>query len=223
MGEPPALVDHPEPGVCRVRMNRPERLNAINPALLEHLRDVLVGSADNVIVLGTTNGRAFSSGGDLSLGTELNAVSDALYDLCEKMICGPPIIVAAVEGHAIGGGVQFALASGIRVGGPTTQFQFVGSRLGAPVGVWALNGWAGRVNPLDLCLTGRRLIGAEAHAVGILDRYTENVAEEAVSLASELAKLDAGDIAMVKSLIVRDTGVTHRLRQERKANSEKPS
>src|SRR4051794_16355031 len=113
------LVDRPADGVVRLRLDRPERRNALDGELVEALLDA-VGSLDApAVVLGSSSPGIFCAGADLALADAARAaISDRLYELCARMGQAPVPFVAALGGPAVGGGAQLALACDLRVAGP---------------------------------------------------------------------------------------------------------
>ena len=82
---------------------------------------------------------------DLSLADDERAqVSDLLYRLYQRMLLSPAPVIAAVDGPAVGGGAQLALASDLRVGGAGARLRFVGPGHGLAVGSWGLPSLVGR-------------------------------------------------------------------------------
>lgn len=215
------LTDRPSDGVLRLRLNRPDRLNAVNTSIVESLLAAFDTLAARAVVLGSTSPRAFCSGADLDLGDEERAsVSDRLYELYEKMVTLPVPIVAAIEGHAVGAGAQLAVASDLRVVGPEAKIRVAGPGHGLAVAAWALPSLVGRGRALDLCLTMRTIGAREALDMGLVDRVEENPGEAAVGLASSFAGLDADAVGRVKSVVAKASGCLKALREERMGNRE---
>ena len=215
------LVDRPAEGVLRLRMNRPDRLNAVNAALV----DALIAAFDDVsaraVVLGSSSPKAFCSGVDLDIrDAERARVSDTLYELYEKMIRLPVPIVVALDGHTVGAGAQMAIAGDLRVVGPGMKMRVAGPKHGLAVAAWGLPGLVGRGRALDLCLTMRAIDAHEARAMGLADRVEEEPGGAAVNLASALAGLDEAAVSRVKRLVHEGAGHLDALRQERAGNRE---
>ena len=142
------LVDRPAKDVLRLRMNRPDRLNAIDIPLVNSLLAAFDEADARVIVLGSFTPKAFCSGADLDLEDEERArVSDLLYELYEKMVELPIPIVVALDGHAVGGGAQLAVAGDLRIAGPGTKIRVAGPGHGLAVAAWGLPSLVGRSEP----------------------------------------------------------------------------
>ena len=203
------LVDRPRDGVLRLRLNRPERRNALDAALVAALSEALAREAARVVLLCSASAGCFCSGADLKLDDRARAmVSDALYALYGQMRRLEAPIVCALSGPAVGGGAQLAIASDLRVADPSAWLRFVGPGHGLAVGAWRLPRLIGEGRAVDLCLTGRRVPADEARAIGLVDRVGDDAVETGLALASQLAALDAGAVARVKAL----TGVASDLR-----------
>ena len=217
---PGMRIDRPLEGVVRLLLDRPDRRNALDPPLAKALLAGLMQAGDAVVVLGSTSPRSFCAGADLSISdAERAAVSDLLYELYERMLAHPAPIVAALDGHVIGGGAQLAIASDLRVGGPGVRIRFAGPGHGLAVGAWGLPSLVGRSRALDLCLTMRSVEAEEALRIGLIDRIDSDPAAAALALARAMADLDRRAVAEIKRLANEGAGLLRALRQERQANS----
>jgi enoyl-CoA hydratase len=213
------LSDRPARDVLRLRLNRPDRLNAINTALVEALNAAFDRVDARAVVLGSSTPQAFCSGADLDLEDARRAeVSDLLYELYEKMVRLPVPIVVAIDGHAVGAGVQLAVAGDLRLAGPQAQLRVAGPGHGLAVAAWGLPSLVGRGRALDLCLTMRTVGAEEALAMGLVDRVEEDPVAAAVDLASDLARLDPEAVGRVKRVVTEASGYLDALREERSGN-----
>jgi enoyl-CoA hydratase len=197
-------------GITQVTMNRPERLNAMNHALISGLYTAFDALAEDrscrVIVL-TGAGRGFCAGLDLSEGASPPAarglgraqagmtVQKMIAGLVPKMRAMPQPIIAAVNGAASGGGLALALASDVRVAAANARFNVAFVRIGlsgCDIGVsWLLPRLVGASRAFELLLTGRLIDAAEADRIGLVTRV---VAEgDAVASARETAELIVGN------------------------------
>ena len=198
----PLLVDRPHEGVARLRLNRPERRNALNHDLVDALDDAVAGLDAPAAVLASTDARAFCGGADLDLDDGARAgVSDRLYSLYRCMIKSGTVLVAAIDGPAVGGGAQLAVACDLRVAGPAARFRFAGPGHGLAVGAWALPALVGRGRAMDLCLTMRWVEAEEALQLGLVDRLVEDPEEEALALAAGIAGLEPDAVRRVKATV----------------------
>src|SRR5215218_6549033 len=124
MDEAPLLVDHPRDGIARLLLNRPQRHNALDRVLVDALQAAVEAERSRVIVLGSSGPGRFCGGADTSLDdAERAAVSEALYRLYATILDLPRPVVGVLDGPAIGGGLQLAIACDLRVAAPTAWLQ----------------------------------------------------------------------------------------------------
>jgi len=200
----PLLADRPAAGVLRLRLHRPARRNALDGALVEALDGALRRVKARAVVIGSSTPGTFCAGADLGLpDAERALVSDRLYALYARMTELAVPLVAAVDGAAVGGGAQLAVACDLRVAGRTARLRFPGAGHGLAVGAWALPALVGRGRALDLCLTMRWVEAEEALRIGLVDRVADDPDAAAVALAAELARLDPVAAARVKAVVAR--------------------
>ena len=211
------LVDRPSPGVLRVRLDRPERRNAIDATVLDELEVTFADPDDPILVLGSTDRRAFCAGAELTLGQdELATLSDRLFAFYAHLISLPNVLIAAVDGAARGAGAQLLLCADLRIGGPDTSISWLGARSGLALGTWRLPQLVGAGRACDLSLTGREIRAEEARSIGLLDRLADEAVAEATQIAAELGGAPDGVPAQIKELLREDTAA--RLERERRAN-----
>src|SRR3712207_1832041 len=213
------LTDRPAKDVLRLRLNRPDRRNAVNMPLVRALNAALDRLDARAVILGSSSPQAFCSGAGLDLeDAERAEVSDLLYELYEKMVRLPVPIVVAIDGHAVGAGVQLAVAGDLRVAGPQAKLRVAGPGHGLAVAAWGLPSLVGRGRALDLCLTMRAVGAEEALAMGLVDRVEEDPGGAAIDLASDLARLDPEAVSRVKRVVTEASGCLAALREERSGN-----
>jgi enoyl-CoA hydratase/carnithine racemase len=218
-GQPPLRRDRPAPGVLRLRFDRPERRNALDRPTLDALLDAFGAPEEPVVVLGSTSAAAFCAGADLRLEDRERAeVSDLLYELYGRMSASAAIVIAALDGPAVGGGAQLAIAADLRVASPNARIQLAGPGHGLAVGAWGLPSLVGRGRAMDLCLTMRPVGAEEAHAIGLVDRLVDDAAAGALELAVELAALDPAAVARVKRVAWASARAIEALEVERAEN-----
>ena len=111
-----------------------------------------------MIVLGSSRAGRFCGGADTAIDDAERAwVSDALYELYARILALPRPVLAAIDGPAIGGGLQLAISCDMRVAAPGAWLAARGPGHGLAVAAWGLPTLVGRSRALDLCLTGRRV------------------------------------------------------------------
>jgi enoyl-CoA hydratase/carnithine racemase len=198
----PLLVEQGRAGELTIGLNRPARKNAIDLETVQALRATLADVQASVVVLCSTSPGIFCAGADVKIDdSERAEVSRSLYALYQDMLAAPVPIVAALDGAAVGGGAQLAVACDLRIASSRAWIQFVGPGHGLAVGAWALPSLVGRGRALDLCLSARRVTATEAHQIGLVDRIAEDPLAAARALAAEWAGLDASAVAAVKAII----------------------
>lgn len=198
------LIDERD-GVITLSLSRPERRNALDEALVLRLRAAFESHGGaRAIVLRSAQAGMFCSGADLGVSDEERArVSRELYALYGQMITSRAPVIAALDGPAIGGGAQLAVACDLRVAGPGGSIRFLGPGHGLAVGAWALPTLVGRGRAIDLCLTGRTAEPEEALRIGLVDRLADDASAAAASLAAELSALEPDAVARVKAVAAR--------------------
>jgi enoyl-CoA hydratase len=169
-------VEH-DGAVLRIRLDRPEKLNAVDTPMLDELSAHLCGAeADESVraVLLTGAGRAFCSGGDLTGGDTAGA-ADAANQVVRAIVELPKPVVAGVHGAAVGFGCALALACDLVVAAPSAYFQLAFSRVGLmPDGGASalLPGLIGRARTTRMAMTAERVSAATAFEWGMISHIT---------------------------------------------------
>ena len=190
-----AVIVEQQDRITIVTINRPEVRNAIDgptaALLAEAFRRFDSDDNSDVAVLTGADG-TFCAGADLKAvaGGEGNKVRmDGDGPLgCSRMLLSKPVI-AAVEGHAVAGGIELALWCDLRVAAEDAVFGVYCRRWGVPLvdgGTIRLTRLIGQSHAMDLILTGRGVSGNEAHGMGLANRLAKK--GEALNDALELAK-----------------------------------
>ncbi|MBJ7439522.1 MAG: enoyl-CoA hydratase/isomerase family protein [Sphingopyxis sp.] len=205
-------VDHPAPGVARIRIDRPDARNAINDAvragLFEALAEAKADPAVRAVVIGGMN-RMFSAGGDLPsmVGLDEAAAYARLRDghrIAALVWEYPKPVVAAVEKFAVGAGAGLALLADELVMGEGAMLGFPFARLGLLLD-WGLSGTLRRrVGPetaLRLYAAAASVKAPEALDLRLADRVVADdaVADTAVTRASNLANVAPTAFALAKA------------------------
>lgn len=177
-------VDH-DGAVLRIRLDRPEKLNAVDTPMLDEI-SARVGDAttDTSVraVLLTGTGRAFCSGGDLSGGDTAGA-AEAANRVVRAITALPKPVVAGVHGGAAGFGCPLALACDLVVAAPSAYFQLAFSRVGLmPDGGASalLSGLIGRARAARMAMTAERIDSATAFEWGMISYVTSDDDYDAV-------------------------------------------
>jgi 2-(1,2-epoxy-1,2-dihydrophenyl)acetyl-CoA isomerase len=191
-------------GVATLTLNRPDKLNALDPSLLQEAATVIreLNDDDEIKALIVTGaGRAFCSGADLSSpesGTDLNRPGICRRERLSPFVSYGWLIrqmdefakpaIAAVNGIAAGGGLALALACDIRIASEEARFSsiFVRRGLVADCGTtFYLPRVVGAAKALELMWTGDIIDAAEASRIGLVNRVVP--ADELVNAAGEFA------------------------------------
>jgi enoyl-CoA hydratase/carnithine racemase len=204
-----------EGSIAVVRLNRPDRLNALNRQLQEELGEAFAGAeaAPEVRVLILTGaGRAFSVGADIE---ELETTAEgAARQLQASLAClssperlRKPVI-AAVNGYALGGGFELALACDIVVASDRAVFSVPEPTLGVVPGfaMQRLPRLVGVMRAREILLTARRLSAQEAREYGLVSRVAphEELMEQARSVAMGMTELAPLALELLKATINRN-------------------
>ena len=181
--------------VTIVTIDRPAKRNAVDPAAADALRDAFTAfAADKDAKVAILTG----SDGHFCAGFDLGAVGSKRYDPDgpgpmgpTRMLLEKPVI-AAVEGHAVAGGLELALWCDLRVAGTSAVFGVYCRRWGVPLidgGTVRLPRIVGQGRALDMILTGRPVAADEAQRIGLADRVVPDgtALAAAVELAQQIA------------------------------------
>src|SRR3954469_6466285 len=209
-------------GVATVRLDRADKLNALDPAMFDALITVGTELTDrddvNAVVL-TGAGRAFCAGLDLGSfaamadeGTgrvvvprePLGAARARGQQAVHVWSLGPAPVIAAVHGGAFGGGLQLALGADIRIVAPDAQLSVMEVQWGLVpdmCGTQLLPELVGRDVAMELALTGRKVPGAEAARIGLATRAADDPLAEAQTLPAEIAGHSRSATRAVKRLV----------------------
>ena len=194
-------VDDIAPGVTHITLAEPERRNPVGVELAAELEARFDADDVGAVVLSST-GPVFSAGGDVALGAAgLAALSGRLYDLYERILEAPTVLVIAANGLAMGSGALFVLCADICIAGPRFAWRGAVPERAMAGGMWLLPAHVGRGRALEVLLTGRTLDAAEARDWGLVDRVVDDPVDEALRVAAAVAAAPAAFRARVKGAI----------------------
>ena len=186
--------------MARVGLHRPEVKNAIHQGMVDEMIDLLAPLAQDpnvrALVLIGEGGLVFASGADIAelqarkSPQALQAINARMFQAVEDF---PKPTIAAIEGYALGGGLELALACDLRVCGEKAKLGLPEVTLGiypAAGGTWRLPRLIGLGRAKDLVFTGRLVQGPEALAMGLVERCVADgaVEAEAMALARQIAR-----------------------------------
>jgi len=196
------LLDEAD-GVATLRLNRPEKLNALADETMDVLfaRLDAVAASDALVLILTGEGRGFCAGFDLSLAASTGADDETAFwmtrqekfaSVVTRLRSLPQPTIAAVNGAAAGAGLGLALACDTRIGSTAARFNSAFIRVGmssCDIGVsYLLPRAIGTTRAFEMMLTGRMIEAAEAERIGLILRATEPDAlmREAADLAASI-------------------------------------
>lgn len=188
-------------GLCRITVNRPDKLNALDTDTLLALQSAFDAAAADpatrVVILTGAGEKAFVAGADIAAMATLDAAGGLAFSrlgqrLMQRIEAMHKPVIARINGYALGGGLELALACHLRIAADR-------ARLGLPeVGLGLLPGFggsqrvarlAGRAAALELCLTGEPVTAARAATLGLVQRVVavDALDHEVDTLAERLA------------------------------------
>ena len=205
-------------GVAQLTVNRPDKLNALNGTVISELGQAAESLGDDpavkAIIITGSGSKAFVAGADISElssqgpfdGKARARVGQAVFRNFEHMT--KPVI-AAVNGFALGGGCELAMACHLRIASENAKFGQPEVRLGLLPGYGGtvrLPRLVGKGRALELLLTGGMIDAAEAYRIGLVNRVVpqEKLLEEAHALARTI--LEQGPLAVRAVLEAVDAG-----------------
>ncbi len=208
-------IEKLEGGITKLILNRPDRLNTISPELMDELDKAITllwnDKDTRVIIITGAGDRAFSAGADLTTlithsfdFLEHNRKGERIFRRISEI---PKPVIAAINGYALGGGLEMAMACDIRLAKRSAV-------IGLPeVGLGLLPGWGGTQRmvkligisrAMQLALTGERITAEEAEKWGLInkvfddDKFEEEVMKYAKDIAERCAPIS---MALIKRLI----------------------
>ena len=212
-------------GIARVTINRPDKLNALNAIVIHELSDAVTrietdAAVRGVIVTGAGS-KAFVAGADIGELTEQGVTSGRNRALLGQQVfrrleqCGKPV-VAAVNGFALGGGCELAMACHLRVASENAKFGQPEVKLGIAPGYGGtvrLPRIVGKARALELLLTGEMIDAEEARRIGLVNRVVppERLLAESEGLLRSI--LANGPLAVRACLEAVDAGLDMSLDQ----------
>jgi len=201
-------------GIATIRMERPEKLNAIDQQMWRELVEAARGLARDPglrVAVITGAGRAFCVGADLketawrgeTQAETRRRIERNQQQLARELLAAPVPIIAAVNGYALGGGVEIALAADLRIASATAQFGFPETNIGRFITGGAsllLPAAVGLAQAKRLVYTARRIDAAEALRIGLVEEVVapEALEEAALALARAIAANAPVSVALAK-------------------------
>jgi enoyl-CoA hydratase len=206
-------------GIARVTINRPDKLNALNATVIAELDEAVDRIRDEraiqAVLLTGVGTKAFVAGADIGEIANQGAVAGQARSLAgQRMMrrleqCGKPV-VAAVNGFALGGGCELAMACHLRIASESARFGQPEVKLGIGPGYGGtvrLPRLVGRGRALELLLTGAMIDAQEAWRIGLVNRVVP--ADQLVPESERLLRtiLENGPLAVRACLDLVDSGL----------------
>jgi enoyl-CoA hydratase/3-hydroxyacyl-CoA dehydrogenase len=212
------IIVRKEKPIAWIVLNRPERLNAINPKMIEEISkalDDLEEDPDVKVVIFKGSGRAFCAGADVTAFAGINPMlavkaSRKFQELTLKIQFYTKPTITAIHGYALGGGLELALSTDFRIASEEAMLGQPEINLGFIPGAGATQRLAKIVGPAkakELIMTGEFIPAVEAHKIGLVNKLVKPGAleEEARNLALKLA--EKPPLALMAAKIAIDTGL----------------
>jgi 2-(1,2-epoxy-1,2-dihydrophenyl)acetyl-CoA isomerase len=198
------LLETTEDGIAWLTLNRPDRLNALSPAVLSDLSEALqrlsVDPAVGVVVI-TGAGRGFCAGGDVKTMAERTAQGfeerveglRRMHQLPLLIRTMPKVVIAMVNGPAVGAGLGLAMVCDLRIAGHSARFAtgFAGVGYSGDFGgSWTLTRLVGTAKARELYFLGDMIDSAAALSLGLVSRVVadEALREETAAFARHIAE-----------------------------------
>lgn len=211
------LILEKKDGIAIVKINRPKVLNALNSETLDELRDLAIRLDEDrevlVVILTGEGDKAFIAGADIAEMKDKNPYEGMVFSLkgheallaLEKM---KKPVIAAVNGYALGGGLEVALASDIIYASERAKLGLPEVTLGIHPGFGGtqrLIRIVGILRAKELIFTGKMISAEEAYKIGLVNKVVahERLMEEVLSLAETIKANGPVAISFAKELINR--------------------
>src|SRR6056297_213175 len=204
-----------ESPVATVSINRPEVLNAYNEELLDQLQQTLEEVFENdqtaAVILTSEGKKAFSVGGDIDYLEKLNSeqakkLSQKGQKLCDLLESSSPVIIAAIDGYALGGGMEITLACDIRLASTRSRFGQPEVKLGiipAFGGTQRLPRLIGEAEAKELLYTGDIIDADLAYELGLINKVVtpRSLLSETRDLALEITDRSTKAVKLIKTAV----------------------
>ncbi len=201
--------------VAVVTINRPKALNALNAATLTELDQVFTGlaadSAISVVILTGAGEKAFVAGADIAFMQNLTALEAREFALLGQAVFNkienlPQPVIAAVNGFALGGGCELAMACDMRLAAENARFGQPEVGLGVPpgfAGTQRLPRLVGKGRAKELLFSGEMIDAQEAYRIGLVNRVcpAAGLMETVKALARKIASKGQVAVRLTKSAV----------------------
>jgi enoyl-CoA hydratase len=203
--------------IATITVNRPDKLNALNDRVIAELGDAIDEARSNADVGGvilTGAGRAFVAGADIAglenhVAITAKALAQAGQDVFRRFETSPKPTIAAVNGFALGGGCELAMACHIRIASDVAKFGQPEVKLGLVPGYGGtqrLPRLVGKGRALQLLLTGEMIDAAEAYRIGLVNRVVTSAELMPTATAMLRSMLANAPLAIAQCIEVVNSG-----------------
>lgn len=224
-----AIIVQREGPIATIRLNRPDKHNAINSVMSREMIEALdaLEAADDVrvIVLTGAGDKAFCAGADMAEAVQVQSDGrdgkDFAAQAAIRLARVRKPVIAAVNGHTYGGGGVFAVACDIRIASDNARFRFVGASYGLSVGASQLPRLVGAPMAKELIFTARTVDADEALRIGLVNHVVEQaeLAHFVMEMAAQIAANSPAAILASKEVIDIATANKDAARREMEHNA----
>lgn len=211
------LLEQAEPGIYLLTVNRPQALNALNAATLDELSravaQVAADAAARVLMVTGAGGKAFVAGADISemqplTADQAQAFSQKGMQVMHALEALPVPVIALVQGYALGGGCELAMACDWIIAAERAVFGQPEVNLGIPPGFGGTQRLArlvGRARALELVTTARQVKADEALAIGLVTQVVPGaeLRERGMAVARSIAGKGPVAVRLAKQAVQR--------------------
>jgi enoyl-CoA hydratase/carnithine racemase len=202
--------------LATITLNRPKAMNALNPPLVQAMSNAFKIVRDTpsiwVVILTGTGGRAFSAGNDLKWRDE-NADSIRDFEVTRENAFNHPNfklwkpVIAAVDGYAVGGGLELAMACDLVIASDTSQFGFPEAKQGLMADDGGVHGLTRAIPTklaMEMILTGSFISASRAQEFGIVNRVVSSneLMKSAIAMADEMLECSPKALQAAKQAAV---------------------
>jgi len=200
-------------GICTVKINRPDKLNAMNMDVAKELVEIFenLGKDDSVkvIILTGEGDKAFSAGADIEYMSKISANESEEYAKLGQLVTGTvenvkQPTIAAINGFALGGGCELAMSCDIRIAANTAKLGQPEVTIGIPPG-WGgtqrLMRIVGIAKAKEMVFTGKMIKAEEAREIGLVNQVVElsTLMDETMKMANTIAGNSSIAVRMSKA------------------------
>ena len=210
------LILKKEDRIATITMNRPEALNALNSATFHELNAVFddLEKDDKIeVIIITGEGKAFVAGADIVEMKDMNGQQSRAFSMLgqqvfRRMELMEKVFIGAINGFALGGGCEFAMACDVRIASEKAKFGQPEVNLGVTpgfAGTQRLPRLVGMAKAKELLLTGDMIKADEAFRIGLVNKVMppESLMDEAKTLAETILTKGPVSIKMIKTCVNR--------------------